>query len=270
MGEVDLHTDNFLSLVNVRAGLRAYHMTRDFLERAGLPNPEDAQGHKPKEFFEGPNVLRIYWSGVSISVVDRQTNPWMLARAKIKRDPRAANAPVFNACDIRDEAILSPLLEIDLAGSARLEIVPGIERAGASEADTAKIAADLKTRKIDFHDPRPEFMGRIGSGGDSETVITNRRAFIPMKRYDYAAGREGAVQTKTFGALRAAFAKAHDSASAQELQRVFAYCRENAALPKGHPEKILHPYWDEAEIRSERVKNIALAAKTFAQRLNAA
>ena len=255
---------SLLSLIFINADEKAYDRAKDFLGRMGLPNADDG------EYFAGPNVTRLYLpEGLSVSFLHRNVNPLAALWSYAVPSRAVESARVYAARKVEDSEYLQPLYQEDLSPNCCVEIVAGLPRAKVGREGLAEIGKSLSSKNIDFYLRQEEFIGVIRKDGEEGRVVTNRRA-VRIKKSNVSAGDgDTSLQDKIYGSLRAEFAAAHNSGSAERVQSVLQECAKIAESPDNDPNKILYPYWRKPSYGTERAQEIRSTANNYERRLAA-
>ena len=255
---------SLLSIIFINADEKAYEGAKDFLGRMGLPNAEDG------EYFWGPNVTRLYLpEGLSVSFLHRNVNPLAALWSRVVPSRAVESARVWAGRTLKDPEVLQPLYQEDLSPNCCVEIVPGTPRAHTDREDLKRMGVSLAERNIDFYARNVEFIGVVSKDGEKIQLVTNRRAVRPLKSNKPSGSENIGLQEKVYGGLRAEFAAAHDSGSAERIQNVLKECALIAAAPDNDPNKVLHPYWQRSFAGTERSSQIASSARNYQRRLSA-
>ncbi len=248
----ELADRTLLSSVFINGDMEAYEKAGELLPLLSIPDV-------PYEGYvnEDSNVTRLYMpQGVIISLAFNRPWPWQ----KI--------APVFKAAAFVDDSVLQPAAVIPLSEICRLEIIPGVAQASATESDLRAMAKNLEKKGIKFYKPELEFIGTVRApDGEDQKLILNRRAIL-AKGEEIVSG-DATMQQKIFGFLGEAFTDAIQSGSAAAVQRVYKECASIASLAPEDPEKILHRRWEDPGTTERSRKNYE-AAKVLARALAAA
>lgn len=260
----DPNDRSLLSSIFISSDEMAHDKARDVLQRFGIPDPQE------HEYFSGNNADRLYLNkqGLVISFTYRRPTLGGMISSLFGRKAAVA-APVFEARTVVDERILQPLYQEDLSPLCCLEINPGILQIGAEPENVKQLVKDLKQSRVNFYDPKQEFVGLIRTPSDEEDllVVSNRRAIKTLSADDAGSG-EALIQDRTFGSLREQMQEAFQSATVTAMGKAMAECAKIVALRADDSARILNPHWkDDTGPDSERRRAIRESAFQLHRRL---